>query len=248
MDNPNFKVSIIMPVYKALETIEQAVQSVVNQTYQNWELIIINDCCPDNSCNKVKNIVANNLQISQIENKTNQGVAITRNKGIGQAKGNVIAFLDSDDYWHPDKLSLQIEKIDEGYDVVCSNYMRVESNTQTTKVFLKEEFDYSDMLKSNQIGNLTGMYRCEHIGKIYQKDVGHEDYVMWLEVVKLAKKGYCIQIPLAYYRLTNNSLSSNKFQAALWQWKVYRKEINLSFIKSIWFFLNYFYTAYKKRQ
>ena len=237
-----------MPVYKARETIVQAIQSVLNQTYQNWELIIVNDCCPDNSCTQVKDIVVSNLQIFQIDNTNNQGVAISRNKGIAKAKGNVIAFLDSDDYWHPNKLRLQVDKIRSGYDVVCSNYMRVESNTKTREVFHKSEFDYSDMLKSNQIGNLTGTYRCDHIGKIYQKNVGHEDYIMWLEIVKIAKKGYCIQTPLAYYRVTNNSLSSNKFQAAIWQWKVYRKEINLGLIKSIWFFLNYFYAAYKKRQ
>ena len=246
--NSDLKISIIMPVYKACATIEQAVESVINQTYQNWELIIVDDGCPDDSCTHVKNTIISDLRIFRIDNIINQGVAISRNKGIAKAKGNVIAFLDSDDYWHPDKLSLQVDKIRKGYDVVCSNYIRVESNTKTKEVFHRVEFDYSDMLKSNRIGNLTGVYRSDRIGKIYQKNVGHEDYIMWLEIVKIAKKGYCIQKSLAYYRVTNNSLSSNKFQAALWQWRVYRKEVNLSLIKSIWFFLNYSYTAYKKRQ
>lgn len=236
-----------MPVYKASTTIEQAVQSVIAQNYQNWELIIVNDCCPEDSCRQVKSLVVNNPQVMQIDNAANQGVAVSRNKGIAQAKGDVIAFLDSDDCWHPDKLSLQIGKINDGYDVVCSNYMRIESNGKNTEVFHKEEFDYSDMLKSNHIGNLTGMYRCEHIGKVYQKNVGHEDYVMWLEVVKLAKKGYCILTPLASYRVSSNSLSSNKLQAATWQWNVYRKELNLSLTTSLWFFSNYVYVALKKR-
>lgn len=247
MTNSDLKVSIIMPVYRASATIEQAVASVINQSYSNWELIIVNDCCPEDSCNQVESLVVSNLQVVQINNITNQGAAISRNKGIAKAKGDVIAFLDSDDYWHPDKLSLQIEKINDGYDVVCSNYLRVGSNSENTEVFHKEEFDYSDMLKSNHIGNLTGMYRCEYIGKVYQKNVGHEDYVMWLEVVKLAKKGYCIQTPLAYYCVSSSSLSSNKFQAATWQWKVYRKELNFSLALSVWLFLNYIFNASKKR-
>ena len=247
MIKTDLKVSIIMPVYKARETIEQAVQSVIAQDYQNWELIIVNDSCPEDSCSQIESLIGTNSQVIQINNITNQGVAISRNKGIAKAKGKVIAFLDADDYWHPDKLSLQIEKINDGYNVVCSNYVRVELNSKNTEVFHKEEFDYSDMLKSNQIGNLTGMYRCENIGKIYQKDIGHEDYVMWLEVVKLAKKGYSIQKPLAYYRVSSSSLSSNKFQAANWQWRVYRKELKLSLITSLYFFSNYIYSALKKR-
>ena len=247
MVKTDLKVSIIMPVYKARETIEQAVQSVIAQDYQNWELIIVNDRCPEDSCSQVENLVVTNSQIIQINNITNQGVAISRNKGIAKAKGKVIAFLDADDYWHPDKLSLQIEKIDDGYDVVCSSYVRVKLNNTDIEVSHKEKFDYSDMLKSNHIGNLTGIYRCEHIGKVYQKNIGHEDYVMWLEVVKLAKKGYSIQTPLAYYRVSSSSLSSNKFRAANWQWRVYRKELKLSLITSLYFFSNYIYSALKKR-
>lgn len=246
--NLDLKISIIMPVYKARATIEQAVQSVINQTYQNWELIIVNDGCPDDSYTQVKDMIVSDVRIFRIDNTTNQGVAISRNRGTRKAKGNVIAFLDSDDYWHPDKLSLQVDKIRKGYDVVCSNYIRIESNTKTREVLHKAEFDYSDMLKSNRIGNLTGAYRSDRIGKIYQKNVGHEDYIMWLEIVKIAKRGYCIQKPLAYYRVNNNSLSSNKFQAAIWQWKVYRRELSFSLLRSIWLFLNYFYVAYKKRK
>ena len=247
MAKTELKVSIIMPVYRASSTIEQAIASVINQSYNNWELIIVDDCCPEDSCSQVESLVVTNSQVIQINNKTNQGVAISRNKGIAKAKGDVIAFLDADDCWHPDKLSLQIEKIGDGYDVVCSNYVRVALNSKDIEVLHKEKFDYSDMLKSNQIGNLTGMYRCENIGKMYQKNVGHEDYIMWLEVVKLAKKGYCIQTPLAYYHVSSSSLSSNKLQAATWQWRVYRKELKLSPMTSLYFFSNYIYAALKKR-
>ena len=247
MINTDLKVSIIMPVYRASRTIEQAVASVVNQSYDNWELIIINDACPEDSCRVIRDQVINSPQIIQIENATNQGVVISRNTGIAQAKGQIIAFLDSDDYWDKYKLERQITKIEEGYDLVCSNYIRVKPNANTVEVKHKEEFSFSDMLKSNQIGNLTGMYRCDLIGKIYQKQIGHEDYLMWLEIVKLVGIGYCVQEPLAYYRVSNKSLSSNKFRAASWQWYIYRKELKLSLITSLWFFSIYVYEALKKR-
>ena len=247
MAKTELKVSIIMPVYRANATIEQAIASVINQSYNNWELMIVNDCCPEDSCSQVENLVVTNSQILQINNTTNQGVAISRNKGIAKAKGDVIAFLDADDYWHPDKLSLQIGKIGDGYDVVCSNYVRVALNSKDIEVFHKEKFDHSDMLKSNHIGNLTGLYRCDRLGKVYQKQIGHEDYLMWLEIVKRAGNGYCVQEPLAYYRVSNKSLSSNKFRAMTWQWYIYRKELNFSLIFSIWLFLNYLFNALNKR-
>ncbi|PWK06886.1 glycosyltransferase involved in cell wall biosynthesis [Psychrobacter immobilis] len=247
INNTDLKVSIIMSVYKARTTIEQAVASVVTQSYNNWELIIINDACPEDSCRVIRDQVINSPQIIQIENATNQGVVISRNTGIAQAKGQIIAFLDSDDYWDKYKLERQITKIEEGYDLVCSNYIRVKPNANTVEVKHKEEFSFSDMLKSNQIGNLTGMYRCDLIGKIYQKQIGHEDYLMWLEIVKLVGIGYCVQEPLAYYRVSNKSLSSNKFRAASWQWYIYRKELKLSLITSLWFFSIYVYEALKKR-
>lgn len=248
MTEQNLKFSIIMPVYIARETIEQAISSVIDQTYSNWELIIINDACPDESCKSINKIIKDNNQIIQINNKTNQGVAKSRNVGIAYATGEVIAFLDADDYWHQEKLDLQVAKIEEGYDVVCSNYFRIELNGKATQVIHKKEFDYSDMLKSNRIGNLTGIYRCDRIGKVYQKNIGHEDYLMWLNIMEKAETGYCVQQPLAFYRMSENSLSSNKVKAMTWQWHIYRNELHLSLLNSIWFFLNYSYLAYNKHR
>lgn len=247
IDNIDLKVSIIMPVYQAGRTIEKAVSSVIAQSYEHWELIVIDDFCPDNSCKQIESLIANDSRIIQIKNIYNEGVAASRNKGIEQAKGEVIAFLDSDDYWHENKLSLQLDRINEGYDVVCSNYFRVSSDKILFKVRSSEIFDYSDMLKSNKIGNLTGVYRCDHIGKIYQKNIGHEDYLMWLEIVRATHEVYCVQQNLAYYQVTNNSLSANKLQAMIWQWKIYRRELRFSKMKSIWLFMYYIYLSFKKR-
>lgn len=247
MISTDLKVSIIMPVYRASATIEQAVASVITQSYKNWELIIINDDCPEDSCRVIAKYIADDSRIVQIDNATNQGVVCSRNAGISQAKGQILAFLDSDDYWRKDKLQRQMTKIEEGYEVVCSNYLRIKKNSAPVEVTHKKEFNFIDMLKSNHIGNLTGIYRCDWIGKTYQKEVGHEDYLMWLKVVKLAGIGYCVQEPLAYYRVSNKSLSSNKFRAMTWQWNIYRKELNFSLVLSVWLFLNYLFNALKKR-
>ena len=242
------KVSIIMPVYKSVCTIEKAVKSVVGQSYNNWELIIINDRCPENSCDSILHIIKNSDRIIKIDNDENLGVSKSRNRGIDIATGDIIAFLDSDDYWVDDKLEKQIIKIQAGYDVVCSNYIRVYDSYENNEVTHKEQFSYTDMLRSNQIGNLTGMYNCKKIGKVFQKDVGHEDYVMWLEIVKKSKKNICIQEPLAYYKVSSNSVSSNKFKAVIWQWRIYRCVLKFNLLKSIWLFINYVYFACKKRK
>lgn len=244
----SLKVSIIMPVYKASETIKQAVESVISQSYENWELIIINDCCPNNSCNEIKSLVAGCSKIKQINNRVNKGVAASRNIGISIAQGEILAFLDSDDYWHQDKLMLQIIKIKEGFDIISSNYFRLRPNSKNIEVFHKEIFNYLDMLKSNQIGNLTGIYRCDRLGKFYQKDIGHEDYLMWLQIIRKAERGYCVQQPLAYYRVSEDSVSSNKLKAITWQWKIYRQELQLNLVSSLWLFLNYLHKALKKRR
>ena len=242
------KVSIIMPVYSAARTIEQAVSSVISQSYDHWELIIINDNCPENSCDSILHIIDNDDRIIKIDNEKNIGVSKSRNKGINIASGDIIAFLDSDDYWVYNKLENQIEKIQDGCDVVCSNYIRIYENGRQSEVAHKEMFFYSDMLKSNQIGNLTGIYNCKKIGKIYQEDVGHEDYVMWLQVVKKSKKNICIQEPLAYYRVSGHSVSSNKLKTVIWQWKIYRKALNFNLLKSLWLLVHYIYFAGKKRK
>ena len=103
------------------------------------------------------------------------------------------------------------------------------------------------MLKSNRIGNLTGIYDVTFFGKVYIKDVGHEDYVMWLHLLKQIKSTQGIEEPLARYRISSASLSSNKIKALVWQWHIYRKIEKLNFLQSFYYFGYYVYNAVKKR-
>ncbi|MBI6312248.1 glycosyltransferase, partial [Proteus mirabilis] len=186
--------------------------------------------------------------IIYIKNKKNIGASLSRNIGIKLSKGKFIAFLDSDDLWLPNKLEEQYKKLVNGWDVVCSNYTTFNEKNEIKYRTSPKIINYSDMLLSNFIGNLTGTYNKDIIGKVYQKNKGHEDYIMWLDILKKSKKAYCIQKPLAKYRISEKSLSGNKLKAIQWQWSIYRSELNLSFIKSSYYFINYIYNALKKRK
>ncbi|MBG5950644.1 glycosyltransferase family 2 protein [Proteus terrae] len=235
-----------MPAYNAEKTIFYSIESILNQTYSNFKIYIIND----NSCDKTENIILSfsDERIIYIKNKKNMGVSLSRNIGIKLSKGKFIAFLDSDDLWVPNKLEEQYKKLINGWDVVCSNYTTFDETNQIKHRVSPEIINYSDMLLSNFIGNLTGVYNKDNIGKVYQKNKGHEDYIMWLDILKKSKKAYCIQKPLAKYRISEKSLSGNKLKAMQWQWSIYRNELNLSFIKSSYYFINYIYNALKKRK
>lgn len=240
------KVSVIMPAYNAEKTISASINSILSQTHYNIELIIIDDFSTDSTESEIKKYL--DPRIVYIKNEENIGVGFTRNKGIEIAAGKCIAFLDSDDLWEKNKIEKQLLYIECGYDIVCSNYLSVSNGEILHYRKSPEIITYNSMLKSNFIGNLTGIYNSDSLGKIYQKNIGHEDYVMWLALIGKSKKAYCIQEPLARYRLHNTSLSSNKFQAMKWQWSIYRNELKLSLPKSIYYFSHYIFNALKKRR
>ncbi|MGL6308669.1 glycosyltransferase family 2 protein [Aeromonas veronii] len=236
-------VSIIMPAYNAGAFIVSSINSVLAQTYEDWKLYVIDDASIDNTENLVLSF--NDPRIFYIRQVSNKGVSIARNVGISAAQGRYIAFLDSDDLWAEKKLKSQLFMLENGYDVVCSNYSTFSNSidsTISTRTF-PSEFTYSDMLTGNKIGNLTGVYNQERIGKVFQRQVGHEDYIMWLDVMSRTSKCFCVQDNLAYYRVSEKSLSGNKFKASLWQWDIYRKHLGLGIFKSAYYWHCYVLNA-----
>ncbi|EML1937541.1 glycosyltransferase family 2 protein [Providencia stuartii] len=235
-----------MPVFNSEKTVSESIASVLNQTYADFKLYIINDSSTDLS----KDIILSfkDTRIVYLETEKNSGVAHSRNLGIKICTGKYISFLDSDDLWLPNKLALQLTKLKAGYNVVCSNYYTFSNETDIKLRNSPTIIKYSSMLKSNFIGNLTGTYNVSKIGKVFQKKVGHEDYVMWLEILQKAGEAFCIQDPLAKYRISNASLSSNKFKAIKWQWSIYRNDLKLSPTKSLYYFSHYLLNALKKRR
>ncbi|WP_341517173.1 glycosyltransferase family 2 protein [Citrobacter gillenii] len=232
-------VSIIMPAFNASSYIFDSISSVLMQSYTDWHLYVIDDASIDNTGKIVSKF--NDPRITLVSLPINSGVATARNIGVENSRGRYIAFLDSDDLWEPEKLSLQVPLLEQGHSVVCSNYVifRGDPNNIVGIRCSPSKFNYSRMLRGNCIGNLTGIYNQERLGKCLQEECGHEDYLMWLELLSRSGSAVCVQKVLARYRIADNSLSSNKKRAACWQWNIYRERLKLSFLESLYYWCHY---------
>ena len=243
------KVSIIIPVYNAEKFIGKTIESVLNQTYKNWEMLIFNDKSKDDSLKIIKKYSEKDERIKVVDSKENVGVVAARNKLIEIATGEFIAFLDADDYWKQNKLEKQIKFMRKNNALIsCTEYTRVtEDEKEINDIIIKEIITYEDMLKNNYLGCLTVVYNANKLGKRYFKErKKNEDYVLWLEIVKETKIIFGLKENLAFYRVLNNSRSSNKIKVAKDRWEVYRKIERLSLLKSIYYFLQYVIRALKK--
>ncbi len=230
-------VSIIMPAYNCGDYIGIALDSVIAQTYQNWEVIVVDDCSTDNTAEIVKNYMSKDPRIKYYRLDKNSGAAVARNKAIELARGKYIAFLDSDDVWFPEKLSKQIGFMSQhGYTFTCTSYTKIDEQgnylNRTIKARVKS--NYNDILKRSP-GNSTVVYNAEVLGKFKIPDIRkRNDYVMWLQVIKKAKLLYGIEEPLSCHRIRKGSLSRNKLSLVGYHWKVYREIEQLSLLKSIY--------------
>ncbi len=242
-------VSIIMPLYNSEKFLSSSIESVVKQTYKNWELIIVDDRSTDNSLQKAIEYMKKDNRIKIIKLQENSGPAIARNTGIEAANGKFIAFLDSDDMWLPDKLELQLNfmrKTNASFSYTA--YKKVnEDGEYRGIVSVPESVTYKKLLNTNVIGCLTAIYNCENLGKIYMPNIiKRQDYALWLKILKKEVQAFGLNIPLAIYRVRKNSVSSNKLKAAFYQWKIYREIEQLNIIKSIYHFINYVYYGFMK--
>lgn len=242
-------VSVITPSYNAESFLSQAIESVIAQTYPYWEMIVIDDGSTDNTTVIAETYASKNKKIKLIKFEKNKGVAVARNTGIENASGRYIAFLDSDDLWLPIKLERQIIFMEENdlYLTYSSYYVTDEIGKLKGIRRVKENITYNDLLKTNWIGNLTGIYDASKLGKIFMENVKHEDYTLWLKILRKVKFTKGILEPLAKYRILSNSYSSNKLRTALWTWNIYRKIERLNYMKSLYYFMHYVYYGIKKR-
>ncbi len=243
-------VSIITPSYNSEKYIKETIESVLTQSYKNWEIIIVDDASSDNATQIVDEYVKKDSRVKLIKLKQNRGPANARNRAIKKASGKYIAFLDSDDIWLPTKLEKQIEFLQENNLVIT--YSAYETMDEDSKYIntrnIQKSITYKDMLKSNHIGNLTGIYDVDFFGKITMKEHGHEDYILWLEILKQIESTKGIPEPLAKYRVLSKSISSNKLKALKWQWKIYRDIEKLGLVQSAYTMIWYIFYALKKRK
>lgn len=245
-------ISIITPIYNAEKTIKKTLDSILNQNYKNYEVLMIDDASTDTSM-EIISTYTKDERFKLIHLKNNAGVANARNTGIDFSCGEYLCFLDSDDWWGAEKLNLQIRQmLDENLELSYMSYARIEENTLCvlSSVQPPEALTYKDLLRSNHIGNLTTMVRKAYIGDTRFKKAGHEDYIFWLEILKKGLTARLIQTKenQCNYLVRESSLSSNKLKAFKWQWNIYRKNEELNIFQATFFILTYIVNALKKRK
>ena len=211
----NGLVSIIMPSWNTSNFIAESIQSVINQTYKNWELIIVDDCSTDNTDEVVS--FYKDQRIKYLKNEKNSGAAITRNKALREAQGEWIAFLDSDDLWAPEKLEHQINFMkNNGYNLSFTEYEKIDEESKPLNVYVSgpETVNKRKMYNYDYIGQLTMMYSTKAFGLIQIKDMKkNNDYAIRLQLYK--KDGTCAYLlkeNLAKYRVRKVSISHDKFK------------------------------------
>jgi|TARA_B110001452_G_scaffold50537_1_gene38622 teichuronic acid biosynthesis glycosyltransferase TuaG len=240
-------VSIITPVYNCEEFLEECIQSVLNQTLKDWELILVDDCSTDSSSIIINKYVALDSRIKLYSLNKNVGAGIARNKGIEISRERFIAFLDSDDYWHRNKLKLQIEyMIQENIDFSYTNFFELDKEDKVSKIILTPKSVNSfSLLFNNYIKTLTAIYDTKRIGKTYMPNYRkRQDWGLWFNLLYKTNKAYRFTEPLAYYRTSNTSLSKNKLKLVKENFNFYRfflqKNILESLIMIILFFVVHF--------
>jgi len=242
--------SIITPSYNSARFIDIMIKSVLNQTYKNWELIIVDDCSRDSSIEIIESYAKQDSRIHLITLENNSGPAIARNIAIEKAQGKYIAFLDSDDIWISNKLEKQINFMEsKQISFSFSSYQIINEDGKYLKTFYIKEskINYFDLLKTNSIGCLTAIYNQHTLGKIYMPIIKkRQDYGLWLKILKKIDYAYGIQEPLAKYRIHKNSISANKLKASQYQWKIYREVEKFNILKSIYYFVQYAYYGFMK--
>lgn len=246
----NELVSVITPSFNTARFIGATIESVIAQTYIDWEMIIVDDHSSDESVEIIEEYRRKDSRIKLIRFDKNHGPAIARNRAIQESQGRFIAFLDSDDLWTKNKLSRQISfMIKNDFSFTYSAYQRIDEfgNLVGHVIEVPEQVTYHELLQTCVIGCLTAVYDSKKIGKIYMPEIRKaQDYALWLKILKTGEIGYGIQENLAYYRIRRHSISRNKVVKAFYQWQIYRDVEKLSLWESLYYMGHYSYHGFKK--
>lgn len=238
MEGSNLLVSIITPLYNNDQFIEECVRSVIKQSYSNWEMIIVDDCSSDHSYNVALQLACLDSRIKLYRLDENSGAGVARNHAIEKARGSFIAFLDSDDIWHEEKLKIQLEfMLSSNIFFSHTSYGYILSNGAfSSKIFKvsSHPVSYEDLLRRTEISCLTAMYDVRVLGKLYMPNLKKkQDYALWLHILSLGYRSFPLGDVLAWYRQVEGSNTSNKFSLILKHYLFLRKSQNLSFFSSL---------------
>lgn len=245
-------VSIIIPVHNAGRFLKDTINSIKKQTYQNWEVFLVDDCSRDNSADIIKEFSDEDTRIKLITLEQNGGAAVARNTGIDNAKGKYIVFLDADDLWNVEKLEKQInfmKKNDCAFSFTGYEFANENGQGNGKVVTVPQTITYKQALKNTTIFTSTVMFDMTKLNKeqIKMPKVKSEDTATWWKILKEINSAYGLNENLTYYRRSENTLSSNKIEAIKRIWYLYRRVEKLGFIYSIYNFCFYALNAVKRR-
>lgn len=234
----NKLVSIITPSYNCSEFIEETIASVQAQTHGYWEMIIVDDCSTDDSVVVIEHLQKEDERIRLFCLPENAGAAVARTKAIELAQGDYIAFLDSDDLWLPQKLEKQLHFMhSKNYPFSCTKYQEISEDGQEKGSIINvlPQANYTQVLKTCPIGNSTVMYDANLLGKFSVPDIKrNNDFALWLKMLKTTESIYGLNEVLTYYRLSNNSISRNKFKMVKYHWKLFREVEHIGVLRSVY--------------
>lgn len=241
------KVSVVIPVYNSSKHLKECIDSVINQTYSNLEIILVDDKSTDNSLDIINSYKDKRIKVVKLSK--NNGVANARNRGVDKATGKYICYLDSDDYWMLDKIEKQIKFIkDNNYIFIYSDYAFFK-NGKKHNTHVPKSITYKEALKNTTIFTSTVMFNMNYLTKedIYMPNIKRgQDTACWWQVLKKGITAYGLNEVLSIYRVEGKSLSSNKFVSLKRTWNLYKRE-NINIFKRIYYFLCYVFNAIKRR-
>ena len=244
-------VSVIVPCYNMEKYIAFTIESVQRQTYPHWELLIVDDASTDGTAEIVKSHQNQDERIQFFVKPQHSGIADTRNQCLNMAKGRFLAFLDSDDLWHPEKIEKQLQFMTEkNIGFSYSSYDCVDEAGKTLENTVKAigNLDYEAYLSNTIIGCSTVMLDKNIVGEVVVPNFRtSEDTATWLNILKKGFLAYAIEEALTSYRIRQHSASSNKLKASSDLWRVYRQQEKLPLFKALGFFTSYAFHAIKKR-
>lgn len=223
-------VSIITPTFNSSAFIKDTIKSIQAQTYQNWELLITDDCSNDSTVDIIREYMKSDDRIKLFRLERNSGGGVSRNNSIEKSRGRYIAFCDSDDRWTPDKLETQVEFM-KSNDIAFSygSYLLCDENDQNLgiNVCLKE-LNYRKIMMDNFVGCLTAMYDTTKIGKVYMPDIRkRQDWGLWMRILNKCKRGLGIKKPIGLYRVRSGSVSSNKWALIRYHAMLYKQMLSI---------------------
>ena len=243
-------VSIVMPSYNTAKFITETIESVLDQTYPFWELIIVDDCSTDDTDRVVKPYLAD-TRIRYFKNIQNSGAAVSRNYALRESKGKWIAFLDSDDVWLPEKLEMQLEfMVKNDYHFSYTNYKEIDEKSTSLGISITgpKKITKQGMYNYCWMGCLTVMYDAEIVGLVQIEDIKkNNDYAMWLKVCRKADC-YLLDEQLGMYRKRAGSISRHGIGTMIgWHYRMWRDAEKKNCFTSLWFTAwNLFYGLFKK--